>query len=177
MSLLELLDEEEGAQQRFLRADGRDRVGEHRHARMTKCAVRLAQPVVNDAWGNAGTAALRLRLDQRSQLSERRGHRRRPPLVIVRDRPVSSVGREQALDQRGRTAPRPVSEVKDVDRLAGLPGPHHAERLPDKVAAAPGNPCHDEGASGEVGAEGFQAPDHVSVEPGQIGRASCRERV
>jgi hypothetical protein len=65
---------------------------------MTKVAVCLGYPVVDDAWGNAGTATLRFRLDQRAKLSERHRHCRRPRLVVVREGPVRSVGFEQALD-------------------------------------------------------------------------------
>jgi hypothetical protein len=96
---------------------------------MTKIAVCLGYPVVDDAWGNAGTATLRFCLDQRAKLSERHRHRRRSRLVVVRDGLVRSVGLEQALDQRGRTALRSVIKVKGVDRVAGSPGQHQAEGL------------------------------------------------
>ena len=63
---------------------------------MTQAAVRLGYPVMDDAWGNAGAATLRLRLDQRAKLSERRRHRRR--LRPVGDGAVRSAGLQQALD-------------------------------------------------------------------------------
>src|SRR5690349_2996013 len=109
---------------------------------MTKVAVCLGYPVVDDAWGNAGTAALRFCLDQRAKFSERRRHCRRSRLVVVRDGPVRSVGLEQALDQRGRTAFRPVIEVKGVDWVDGSLREHQAEGLANEVATSPDDPCH-----------------------------------
>src|SRR6185312_8410589 len=98
---------------------------------MTKVAVCLGYPVVDDARGNTGTAALRFCLDQRAKLSECHWHRRRSRLVVARDGPVRSVGLKQALDQRGRAALRPIIKVKGVDRVDGSPGQHQAEGLAD----------------------------------------------
>ena len=98
---------------------------------MTKVAVCLGYPVVDDARGNAGTAALRVRLDQRAKFSECHWHRRRSRLVVVRDGPVGSVGLAQALDQRGRVALRSIIKVKGVDRVDGSPGQHQAEGFAD----------------------------------------------
>jgi hypothetical protein len=66
---------------------------------------------VDDAWGSAGTATLRFRLDQRAKIGERRRHRRRSRLVVAGDRSVGSARREQALDQRGRMAPRTTATL------------------------------------------------------------------
>ena len=96
---------------------------------MTKVAVCLADPVVDDARGNAGTATLGLRLDERPKLSERRRHRRRLRPVVDGVLAVRSAGLDQALDQRGRTAPRSVIEVQGIDRVASRLGQHQAERL------------------------------------------------
>jgi hypothetical protein len=86
---------------------------------MTKVSVCLGYPVVDGVWRNAGAAALRFCLDQRAKISERHRHGCRSQLVVVGDGPVSSVGLEQTLDKRGRTAPRSVIKVKGVDRVHG----------------------------------------------------------
>jgi len=96
---------------------------------MTKVAVCLGYPIVDDARGNAGTTTLRFCLDQRTKIGEHHRHCGWWRLVAVRDGPVRSAGLKQALDQRRRTVLWSSSKVEGVDRVGGLLGQHQAEGL------------------------------------------------